>query len=541
MDESPEVSVERLTSRARVLLALLAGVLLVFCFPQFDLHLLAWVALVPLFLALAGARLASAFGISFLAGLVFFRGVLWWFDSSVGVKWWEQLILAAYLGSYPGLFGLAFAFVARRTNLPPLLTAPCLWVAVEYLRSHAGFLAFPWALLGHTQYTNIPLIQIVSVTGVYGLSFLIVLVNVAVTELVLYGLEGVRGRRPGFGARYVMPVAAVTLAVVAVLGYGWAVTSRGSPGPTLAVGVVQGNVSQGLRWRMELTEQHLEMHIRLTREVATQTRPSLVVWPETAVPGFLPQDAMLLRRLFAVARETGSHLLVGSAARPKTGPSDFRKTRSYNSAFLVSPQGRLTGRYDKIRLLPFGEYLPYRSTLSWPARYVGMAPDYVAGDKYGVLALGDARVGVTICWENIFPEHVRALVRDGAEVVVNMTNEAWFAPAASYQFLAMSVFRAAEHRVAVVRAANTGISGFIDGFGRIIGTVREDGREVFVQGVASGRVPRRTERTFYTVYGDLFAHLVLACVAVMLGLALIDCARAVVAGAKEAVAHGESR
>lgn len=504
------------------LLALSSGLALVAAFPRFDLAPLAWIALVPLLLALKGRSLPAAFGLAFLAGIVFFAGTFQWMFVIEGFGWQEAVLLGAYLAPYLGLFGLALNFVSRRTGISPAFTAPCLWVPLEYLRSHADFMSLPWALLGHSQYRNLPLIQIASVTGVYGVSFLIVMVNAVVAEALHSRLPSRRRdewvpRRPSL----LVSATVAGLLLGTALVYGLATLSRPAQGKSLRVAVVQGNIPQRVRWERDLRQRNLDTHARLTREAARNGAASLIVWPETSVPGDLGSDPLLFQSLSALARETNSHLLVGSALRPKGGRQEPAGKRSFhNSAFLISPAGGAAGPYHKIRLVPFGEYLPHKGVLPWPSRYAARAGEFIPGSQYTLFPVHGTALGVVICWENIFPDLFRQFVKRGAAFMVNMTNEAWFGEtAAPYQVLAITVFRAVENRVAVVRAANTGISGVIDPHGHILGTIRDGGRELFVEGTLTADLPLGAGRTLYTLYGDIFAYIIIGFAIVLLGLA----------------------
>jgi apolipoprotein N-acyltransferase len=497
-----------------VFLSLLSALLLLLAFPRFDLHLLAWIGLVPLLLALRWTSFAGAFGLGCVTGVALFKGVLYWVNSDQGVAWAEAIPPNLYLGAWVGIFALAQSFVSRRSGLPATATAPAIWVAVEYLRSNAGFLALPWALLGHTQYENLPLIQVSALTGVYGLSFLIVMVNALLAE----ALARWRGW-PTAVSRHSLAAQAVLVSglLVASLAYGLTVTSRAPAARHVTVGLVQGNVPQRERWERELIARNIERHVRLTAQAAQSGHPALIVWPETSVPALITQDIVLSRKLGALARDSAAHLLIGSAIRPKFGPSEVRRKSFSNSAFLYSPAGAIVGRYDKLRLLPFAEYLPYADVLPWPAALAAKAAHFVPGRAPTLFDLDGAPFGVLICWEVIFPDLARALVRRGATFLVNIGNEAWFGEsAAPYQFLAISVFRAVEHRVAVARAVNTGISAFIDPLGRVTGRVSDGEKDVFVAGFLTGRMPVSREPTFYTRYGDLFAGSALMATALML-------------------------
>lgn len=507
-------------SVAAALLALSSAALLILAFPTFDLQFLVWVGLVPLLVALADKPPALAAALSFPAGVAFFAGVLYWVTIVPGYSSVDVLLSGTYLGSYWALFGGALAWVSRRTRLPLVLTAPSLWVATEYLRSHAGFVALPWALLGHSQYLNVPLIQMASVTGVYGLSFLIVMVNATLARVVLALLRTADAKPLRLRPMLLPPILATVSMLAIALAYGSLVISQQRASDALPVTVLQTNIAQILKWQPEFRHRHLLIHAKLTKEAAKNGTPALVVWPETSVQGGLTRDLTLMNAVFGLAKETNTHLLVGSAARPKFGPREFRSGHRFNSAFLMSPAGGLVGQYNKIRLVPFAEYLPHDGRLPWPARYRSQASNILPGADYTVFPLRGSRFAVLICWENIFPDLARRFALNGADFLVNMTNEAWFAAtAAPRQFLAINVFRAVENRLSVVRSANIGISGFIDPNGRIIGTVGNGASDV--EGHLTMEVPISRERTFYTRHGDLFAHAVLFAAAGMIVISFV--------------------
>lgn len=509
-----------------VLLALLSGLLLILSFPNFDIEFFAWIALVPLLIAVKGKSPKSAFGLSFLTGIIFLMGVFYWINIIDGVTWTDFLLMGVYLGSYFGVFGLALRLISQRTQISPVFAAPCIWVSMEYLRSHAGFLGLPWALLGHSQYLNIPVIQISSITGVYGISFLIVMVNTLLSEIMLVLRPRKEGTLPGLRTAPLKPV----LATAAILGvsllYGFSVLSDSPEEDKVSVSVIQGNIPQALKWNPKYRKRHLEKHARLTREAAGASRPSLIVWPEGSVQRPLTHALALRKMLFTLAKETNSHLLVGNSSRPKIGPREFNRSHWFNSAFLVSPDKGIVGQYNKIGLLPFAEYLPYKDLFPWPSRFASRAGSFVPGKEYTVFNLNGAKFAVLICWESIFPDLFRKFVTNGADFTVNIANEAWFEEtSAPYQFLAMNVFRAVENRVSLVRSANTGVSGFIDPYGRVTGTVKDKDKEIFVDGHLTMEVPLARQRTFYTIYGDIFAYMNLTMAVLLLFTPLLKSSR----------------
>lgn len=501
-----------------VLLSLLGGTLLILSFPNFDLAIFAWVALVPLLLVIEGKTPVRAYLLTCVAGIAFVLGMSYWIWTVPTFKLFAGGLAGFYIAQHVAVWGLGVSVIRRRTALPLPLVAPCVWIAVEYLRSHVGFLSLPWLLLGQSQHRSLALVQLSSLTGVYGLSFLIVLVNTAIAQAFLE----TRPSRPSSSepqARRPLPRSAIVAAalLIGAFAHGLIVIGRYQPAGTAKVAIIQGNIAQERKWDRRYREQILTEYGRLTREVSSH-RPVMVVWPETAVPGDVLHDPTLRDRVAAIARETAAYLLVGSSEYAKFSNQALR-AKHYNSMVLFGPEGDIIRYYRKIVLVPFAEYEPLPGLVEWPRTIVPAFGAFVAAQDYTVFAVGPLAVGATICWENIFPDLVREFVRRGANVIVNATNEAWFGEtAAPRQFLAMSVFRAAEHRISVVRAANTGISAVIDPLGRVVSRVQDaDGNAIFITGALTADVPITTARTFYTQHGDVFAAGPLAAVALMLG------------------------
>jgi apolipoprotein N-acyltransferase len=363
---------------------------------------------------------------------------------------------------------------------------------------------------------------LVAWTGVYGLSFITVLGAAALCRLLEQrrGSETAPAAREGQRRRW----GAWTALGVTVAAHGLgAVIAASIPdlsGPTLRIGVLQGNIDQGVKWSAEWSERTLAIYEGLTRE-AVGLGAEVVVWPETAAPGSPDADLVLRERIAALAAETGAVLVVGAVGidgydalrqRP-TGPE---APRLFDSAFLFDAQGRSLGRYDKSHLVPFGEYLPFRSILGHFIRAIatgsagrdvtpGTAPRSVVLPGLATARGEDAvTVGVPICYELLFPDLVRRFVGNGAGVLFAITNDAWYGrTGAPYQFLAMTAMRSAEGRVWTARAANTGVSALIDERGR----VREQ-TSIFERGFLVGEVPVRPPdvgESFYVRYGDVFA------------------------------------
>jgi len=503
----------------RIALALLSSLILILSFPKFNLEFLSWFALVPLFLAIRSLRLKSVLLLCFLSGICFFMGVFYWINLVTGFTLFHFFIIMTYLALYFVVFGLLITFVSKNTKLPFIITSPVLWVSSEYLRSHAGFMGLPLALLGHTQYLNLPILQIASYTGAYGISFIIVLANSAVADLLSHWIDSKQKKQRVF-LRYnpVYGVLAAFLFISVVWVAGWKSLPSSLSGKSFTVAVVQGNISQEIKWNREYRKQILSRYEDLSK-VAVKSKPHLVAWPETSTPGFILKDIDLLRYMVSITRRFQTYFLVGSAEYPKFGDKFVKKNRSGNTALFFSPEGKILGQYVKIRLLPFGEYVPYEGIVPWPEFIVSRKTNFhVAGTEPSLFAVDGSEFSTLICWEILFPELTRAAVKKGAGFVVNISNEAWFGESAfPYQFLTTCVFRAVENRVNLVRATNTGISCFIDPYGRITSRITNGGKDIFVEGTLTGEIFLSPPGTFYTRYGDAFAY---GCIAFSMGLVI---------------------
>lgn len=503
-------------------LACASALLLVPAFPRYDQGWLAYVALVPLLVALHRQRPLRAFALCLLFGLVLSMTLSRSMLLIEGVRVWHFALMGLFLAAPFGLFGAAVAAVSRR-GVPFWAAVPVFWVCIEYLRGHAGFLSLPWGMLGHTQHGYLPMIQVASVTGVYGVSAVVALVNAAVADALVR-------RRP---VRPAALAAGVALAGVLLFGVFRLAATPGDTG--FRVTLIQGNIPQGIKWDRSRVRAHFQKHVALTRHAAESGATDLIIWPESTVPAALLRSTEMRGAISALAREAAAPIVVGTSTGPKVGGvrlelvpggvdgrEAFRIVRKvlYNAAVLVTPDGRVGGEYHKRRLLPFSEYLPHRDGLPWPRHLKELAGRFRPGDRVGlfrVLGGGGERVaGVLICWESIFPDLVRDTVRHGADFVIDITNEAWFLDTdIPYVFLAMNVFRAVENNVPVVRAANTGVSAVIAPSGRIIGAVTEGARETFVAGNLTHTLPGRGPETFYTRHGDRFAQAMMALAVVM--------------------------
>jgi apolipoprotein N-acyltransferase len=481
------------------LCAALSGLLLSASFPPGVTPWTAWVALVPLLWCVSDKAPSRAFVLGLLAGFVHALTLIYWILVVMGhyggldilTSTGILILFCLYLALFPAGFACLSRLVAGGRF--QVLWWAALWVSLEYVRAWI-LTGFPWCLLGYSQYSRIHLIQMADLTGVYGISFLILLSNGLIYRLLF--------DRPSFRRATGMVETALALMLIsASLVYGWHRVASYGEGTgrlsSLRVAVIQGNIDQSLKWNAEFQGKTVGIYETLTRQAAP-FRPDLVLWPETAVPFFFQEKTSLSRRVAEAAAGLKASLVFGS---PAYGHVDG-KARFYNRAYLLSPEGRPIDYYDKMHLVPFGEYVPLKRFLPFVHRLVPAAGDFAAGSKLGPLEIPGTPAGVLICYEVIFPELARAQVEKGARILLNLTNDAWFGrTSAPYQHLSMSVFRAVENGRPLVRAANTGISAFISPIGEI--TLKSD---LFAEGVLTREVklPEPAFR-FYTLHGDLFA------------------------------------
>ncbi|MBU1486634.1 apolipoprotein N-acyltransferase, partial [bacterium] len=364
----------------------------------------------------------------------------------------------------------------------PLIFAPLLWTSLEYLSS-LGPLGFPWGALAYSQTKNLALIQMAEFTGIFGISFLVVLLNLAFLKLVR--------------ERKVLSLLLPVFLILACYLYGFRTLSKPLGPKDLKVAVVQGSFDTDLNWG-EIKEEIYRDLARLTRE-AEDTSPSLTVWTETVVSDYLVLRPNLVRRF--------SQLTKGSLL---TGAHHFEGEKYYNSAFLIS-EGKILGRYDKLHLVPFGELIPLEGIFPFLRRLLPECGNFSAGDELTLLDLKEHKFGVLICFEDFFGSLSRRFVKRGADFLVNVTNDDWSKSKTSHlQHLSGSIFRAIENRVYLVRAGNTGVSAIIDPYGRI-----EKRLKIYTQGTLSGEISKGTKKTFYTKYGDLFS-LICLCLTLLL-------------------------
>jgi apolipoprotein N-acyltransferase len=484
------------------------GLALAHAFPPTDWAELAWLALAPVVVVALRTPPAPAFGWGWLGGFAFFLPLLSWLNftfrtySSIPalLAWGPTALLAGYCAVWIGAVAASVSALSRR--LGPgwaLAAAPFLLIAAEWGRGHL-LGGFPWGALGYSQSARLPVIQIAELGGVYAVGFVLMAGNAAVAGCLTLPLR-----------RGVAVLAAAFVLIAATLAFGSARLARMPETAGAVVAIMQPSIEQPLKWDERYTARTLDVYFGLTGAL-TPGDVALVVWPETSAPTLLRRDPGLVRALQALAGRVRAPILVGSVDVVAEGPPP----RIRNTAFLLSERG-IEGRYDKMHLVPFGEYVPLPGVIGFVRGWAEFISEMEPGSRAVVFPGPPAPFGVVICYEGIFPELFREFVRRGARLMINMTNDAWFGRTEGpLQHLAMYSFRAVEHRLSIVRSANTGVSAFIAPTGRI-------GRRLglFERGMLVDTVRLSSTETVYTRFGDWLAYLGLAVSGLGLGAAVV--------------------
>jgi len=498
-------------------LVLLSAALQVLIFPLPGLYWLSWVAVAPLLLALRRAqapatlqvdapmRLAPAspwqgFLLAYGCGILWYLGTCYWvFDTmhrygglAIPVALLVLIVACMYMGLYHGLFGLLLALVAggKASQRRALVLAPFLWVAVELARTRIS--AFPWELLGYAQTDNPALTRLATLTGVYGLSFEIMLVNSVFAAAFLVAKE----RRKWL-------LAAASAAAIILQAGQW-LAPPAAPADRTAL-LVQQNIPAQEGWTTEYFQGTLRdlTWISLHPPGAKDGQQfDLIVWPESPSPFFL-NDASFREVVAGLARQTRTWLLVGAIGVDSASASPQQRSEVFNSAGLISPSGELTARYDKTHLVPFGEYVPFKRMLPFMDMLTEQVGNFGGGHSREPLDAGGQRLGVSICYESIFPDEVREYVQRGAEVLINLTNDGWYGDSGAWkQHLQMTRMRAIENGRWLLVGTNTGMTVSVDPYGRMVAAT---GRKFRTALAAPYGLLSST--TFYTRHGDWFAYL----------------------------------
>ncbi len=502
--------------KKKIIYTFISGLCLALSMPPFSLWPLAFIALVPFYFAIDGATKKESFYYGWGFGFVFFVSTLYWVIHSMYyyggipllVGFPLMLALAAAMGLYFALYAYFYCFGVSLKEGQRLIYGASLWVAFEYLRT-VLFTGFPWVLLGYSQKPFLYFTQIADITGVYGISFAVIVVNIALYYFIHYE----RGEL-NFSVVKKSSIAFALAIFFFVFIYGVIrvsiVDSEVGKWSKVNVSVAQGNIPQEVKWDPAFQEDTVNIYNRLTTQAGLDGS-ELVIWPEVATPFFLEstRDRILSRKVRMGAIDNNISIITGSLHtryNESTGETNY-----LNSAFVINNSGFTRGRYDKVHLVPLGEYVPLRLNEVFPfikKLTVGVG-DFGEGEDLNplpfVTSMGITEgVGVSICYEIIFPDLARRAILNGATILSTITNDAWFGYlSAPYQHFEMASFRAIENRVYLLRSANTGISGIIDPVGRVLAKTELFTEEVLTEPVGL----KRGSKTFYTLYGDLFSYL----------------------------------
>ncbi len=509
-------------------MVLLSALLQIAIFPLPNFYLLCWVALAPLVFALLRARRPhtlqlregikllpanplQAFLLAYVSGVLWYAGTCYWIYNTMrqygGVNTPAAIglliLFCLYLGLYHGFFGLLISLLARDDSFSrrALVLAPVVWVAVELARTRIT--GFPWDLLGIAQVDNIPLARIARVTGVYGISFEIMLVNVAFAAAFLVRRE----------KRKQLLLASIT-AALALQAVRW-IPMPAFPADKTAY-LVQANIPilEGSDWTKDYFGETLRELRRISitpgspltgaasTASADEIHPDLIAWPESPAP-FYSSDALFRGEISGIARQMNAWVLAGSIGIRNASQNAERPTEIYNSGVLVSPAGDWTARYDKMHLVPFGEYVPFEKLFAFANGLTKEVGAFSRGESRIPLNAGGTKLGVFICYESIFPDEVRQSVAAGAQVFVNISNDGWYGDSGAYaQHLRQARMRAIENARWLLRDTNTGVTASIDPYGRVIASIPRKVRTTLVAPYALSN-----DTTFYTGHGDWFAYL----------------------------------
>lgn len=501
-----------LPTRVEWAAAAITATLLINSFPNFEFYFLAWVALVPLlFVIVRRPNPGSAFILGWAVGSAFFYASCYWLTYSM-IHYGGLPAVLAYLllippslvvGIFPGLFALLVAVVVKRFGAAAVLLAPVFWAALEWAR--LGVTGQLWNALGYSQAFHPTFIQPANWGGVYAVSFLIVAVNAAIVFVLV---------RPGIWTVALALVIVTSVGIMllsASLSSGWDFDYEGAT--PVRVVAVQPNVPMALEKSTAeidaLRERHLALSKKALAALPDDNLERLVIWPESPMNFSYASDKTFQEWVAKFAQENRTALIFNSLE--PAGPNAY-----YNSALLVNRDGRLIAQYDKIRLMPFGEYVPLPQWLPGASLITAIVGEFTPGDKYTMMPVGELHAGVFICIESAYPWIARRLTNEGADVLINISNDGYLGPTAVMrQHLANAVFRAVENGRPVLRVTNSGISASIDTRGKV------DQPTIAFQEDVRNWLIYRPERnsTFYSRHGDLFVQLCAAITVIVLGAA----------------------
>jgi len=475
--------------------AVLCGFFTALAFPKFSLSYLAWFSLLPLLFVLYESKPGLSFWLSFVAGLTFYGILIYWIPDVPAhygdIPYFLSILifiaLIAYLGLYWGIFGYVFSLTKQASPGLACLVAPFLWVALEYGVTHI-LSGFPWGLIGYTQSPDPPLIQMASLTGVYGVSFLIVFFE---SSVLLFIKEKTKN----------LLISSLVL-IALTHGIGFLILKKAPVASEnqFTAAIIQGNVSSDIYWNVLSPEQITRVfseHIKLS-QMARDKGAGLIIWPEFSVPLCFSCPEQLYQdfkqKLISFAMENGCTLLLGTNEMARRGKEEIY----FNTALCLQPDGSYT-TYAKMHLVPFGEYTPYKKILFLIRRVTHSIGEVTPGKEYQLHQYNSQKFASPICYEIIFPSLVRKLVRRGATFLATITNDGWYGPtSAPHQHFNIALFRAVENRRYLLRAATTGVSGLVDPYGRVITKT-----PIMVKSFLVGSVYPVDKSTPYNKFGDI--------------------------------------
>ena len=484
--------------RKLLILPALAGVLSFACFPEANQGYLAWIALVPLVVfTLMCRRSAEAFFGGFACGAIQFFSLLPWIPRvlshygglSPALAWLLYALMTALLACYPASACLLARLCMNASGERMIFVLPLAWVAMEYSRNYTPFGGFPWLLAGYSQTNNLAVIQIADLAGVYGVSFLVLWVNTAIAWFILRPLHG----RP---ALWVLASSAAV--VLMCVWYGRVSLGRWQyPAADHTAALLQGNLSLD-EPEAVLAQKYREGYVNMADRLQ-HSKTDLLVLPESPSPSSFQYEVDYRSAMQQLARRFPFGMVLNNISY-----SDLGVERGYfNSAFFIGPDGEETARYDKIHLVPFGEYIPLKRLFSFAQTITKDVSDFQEGREYAVAQVAGRPVNAIICFEAIFPELSRRFAARGSELIINLTNDAWYGDSsAPYQHLAMARWRAVETRRYLLRATNSGISAIVEPTGRI-----QSSTPLFTEDICIGRFAFLNQKTAYTRSGDVLPPL----------------------------------
>ncbi len=485
--------------------ACLSGILIAFLFPKFNLEFLAWISIVPLLYAVSKSKsFKEAFFYGFVSGAVSYVIILYWVAYTVCVfgnlpyygAIFALLLLSSYLALYIALFAGFVKILLNNFNRLNIILIPSCWVFFEFFKSKL-LTGFPWENLGFSQYLNLPFIQVSNIIGVLGLSFVIVLINYTVFHFIFYKNK-ISKRQALFELIFVLSV------FIVIVSYGYyniySIKKLLKTKKPLKIALIQGNIGMFQKWKIT-KKRTTSIYLNLSKK-SLKYQPQLILWPETALPYIISLHPHYWNKVMNFSERNKINLIFGAV-----GLGFFNgKNHFYNRAYAFNGKSGRFSYYDKHHLVPFGEYIPLKKQFPFLAHVLRGAGigNFTGGKKFRILKSGKIRAGSMICYEAYFDSLVRHFSRDGANILISITDDAWYGrTSAPYQDMSMTVFPAVENERFVARAGNSGISGIISPTGKIMG---ETG--IFKKTYFIGYIKLINRKTFFALYGNIFGYII---------------------------------